>query len=68
MTATTPGGSLLVLAVILPVGGMLAAFVLGGRAAERLALAVLGLGAALALAIDAAVLRGGAPLAYLNPV
>jgi formate hydrogenlyase subunit 3/multisubunit Na+/H+ antiporter MnhD subunit len=65
MTATTPGGSLLVLALILPVGGMLLAFVLGGRAAERLALAVLGLGALLACLVAGAVYRAGAPLAYL---
>jgi formate hydrogenlyase subunit 3/multisubunit Na+/H+ antiporter MnhD subunit len=65
MTMTTPWGGLLVLALVLPVGGMLVAFVLGGRAAERVALAVLALGVLLALLVDAAVLRGGAPLAYL---
>ena len=65
MTATTPLGGLLVLVLILPVGGMLIAFVLGGRAAERLAIALLVLGAVLALAVDAAVLRARAPLVYL---
>ena len=64
MSPAMQGGSLLVLALILPVGGMLAAFVLGGRAAERIALATLGFGALLALLVAAAVYRAGAPLAY----
>jgi formate hydrogenlyase subunit 3/multisubunit Na+/H+ antiporter MnhD subunit len=58
------GGGLLVLALILPTGGMLAAFVLGGRAAERLALALLGAGAVLALLIAVAVLAAGRPLLH----
>jgi formate hydrogenlyase subunit 3/multisubunit Na+/H+ antiporter MnhD subunit len=61
---TTPDGGLLVLALMLPVTGMLLAFVLGGRPAEKLALAVLAAGAVLAVTIDAAVLRAGAPLVY----
>ncbi len=64
MSPATPGGSLLVLALVLPVAAMLVAFVLGGRAAERLALAALGLGALLAMLVAAAVYRAGAPLAY----
>jgi formate hydrogenlyase subunit 3/multisubunit Na+/H+ antiporter MnhD subunit len=62
MTGAAP--SLLVLALLLPVTGMLVAFVLGGRAAERIALALLGAHVAIALAVDAAVLRAGAPLHY----
>jgi formate hydrogenlyase subunit 3/multisubunit Na+/H+ antiporter MnhD subunit len=65
MTATTPGGWLLVLALVLPVGGMLVAFVLGGRSAERIALAVLGLGMVLAWLIAAGVYAARAPLVYL---
>ena len=33
----TPGGSLLVLALVVPVAGMLLAFVAGGRHVERIA-------------------------------
>ena len=53
MTPAIPGSGLLVPALVLPVGEMLAAFVLGGRAAERLALPVLGLSALLAWLIAA---------------
>ncbi|RAI59207.1 complex I subunit 5 family protein [Roseicella frigidaeris] len=65
MTATTPAGWLLVVALVLPVAGMLLAFVLGGRAAERLALLLLGLGVGVGVAVSAAVLRMGAPIVYL---
>jgi multicomponent Na+:H+ antiporter subunit D len=65
MIATTPGGVLLVIALLLPVTGMLIAFVLGGRAAERLAIAVLALGAVVALLIALALLRAQAPLVYV---
>ncbi|TCZ64829.1 complex I subunit 5 family protein [Roseicella aquatilis] len=64
MSGTTPGGWLLVLALALPVGGMLLAFALGGRTAERIALGVLGLGTVLAGMIAAEVYAAGAPLAY----
>ena len=65
MTAsTTPGGFLLVLAILLPVGGVLLSFVLGGRFAERVALAVTPFGLALALAIAARVAHSGQPLVY----
>ncbi|MEN0072878.1 MAG: proton-conducting transporter membrane subunit [Paracraurococcus sp.] len=63
--ASTPGASLLVLALVLPVAGILLAVVLGGRAAERIALAVLGLGALIACLIALAVTRAGVPLVYL---
>jgi multicomponent Na+:H+ antiporter subunit D len=65
MTATTPGGALLVLALLLPVTGMLVAFVLGGRAAERVAIGVLATGAVVALLIVLGLLRAQAPLVYL---
>ncbi len=49
---TTPYGYLLVLAILLPFAGVMAGFVLGGRHAQRVALAtlVLGLGVAVAIA------------------
>jgi formate hydrogenlyase subunit 3/multisubunit Na+/H+ antiporter MnhD subunit len=62
---TTPGGALLVLALVLPVVGLLLAFAAGGRHAERLVLATLPLGVAFAIAIVATMLRAGAPLVYV---
>lgn len=56
------GGNLLVLALMLPVASLMLAFVLGGRHAERIALATLPIGLAVAVAIAAAVLHGEAPL------
>jgi len=53
---------LLVLALVLPTTAMLLAFAIGGRWAGRIALATLAAGAVLALLVDAAVLRAGAPL------
>ncbi len=53
---------LLPLAILLPATAMLLAFAIGGRWAGRLALGALGTGAALALLVDAAGLRAGAPL------
>jgi multicomponent Na+:H+ antiporter subunit D len=52
-SATTAGGFLLVLAIILPVAGVLLSLVLGGRHAERIALALMpaGLGVAAAIAV-----------------
>lgn len=55
---------LLVLLLVLPVLAMLLGFVLGGRAAERIALLTLPLGLALALAVAALVLDQGTPLSY----
>jgi formate hydrogenlyase subunit 3/multisubunit Na+/H+ antiporter MnhD subunit len=63
--ATTPGGALLVLALVLPVASLLLAFAAGGRLAERVVLATLPLGLALAVAIGATVLRDDRPLVYL---
>jgi len=48
---TTTGGFLLVLALILPVGAVLLAFVAGGRHVERVAFATMPLGFAIAVAI-----------------
>ena len=60
----TYGGPLLVLAILLPVIGVLLSFVLGGRFAERVALVLAPLGLALALAIAFLVWRSGAPVVY----
>src|SRR5262249_10667685 len=62
---TTPGGSLLVVALVLPVAGMLVAFAAGGRHTERIVLATLPAGLLIAGAIVVALLRAGAPLVYL---
>lgn len=61
----TPWGLLPVLAVMLPVLGMILALPLGARGAERLTLALLPVGLALAGGTAAAVLGGGAPLRHL---
>ncbi|MGO9390559.1 complex I subunit 5 family protein [Rhodoblastus sp.] len=60
----TPGGPLLVLAILAPVAGILLSFALGGRFAERVALALTPIGLALALAIAFLVWRSGAPVVY----
>ena len=62
--ATTGGGYLLVLAVIVPVIGMLASLVIGGRHAERIALALMPAGIGLSLAIAIEVWVTGQPLVY----
>src|SRR5215510_14196242 len=62
---TTPGGSLLVLAVLMPFVGVLAGLVFGGRYAQRVALVILLPGLGLALAIADALARSGDTLVYL---
>ena len=62
--AATAGGSLLVLAILLPVAGILLSFVLGGRFAERVALGIMPVGLAIAIAIAVLVWRSGAPIVY----
>ncbi|MBX3734515.1 MAG: NADH-quinone oxidoreductase subunit J [Verrucomicrobiae bacterium] len=62
---TTPGGFLLVLALMTPVLGALAGFVFGGRAAERLAVLMAPIGLAISLSILAMVLRTDAALVYV---
>jgi multicomponent Na+:H+ antiporter subunit D len=63
--ATTNGGFLLVLSVVVPVVGILLAFAAGGRRAERIALATMPLGLVIAAAILVALRRVDAPLVYL---
>src|SRR5262245_34009934 len=63
--ATTNGGFLLVLAVVVPVVGVLLAFATGGRQAERISLATMPLGLVIAAAILVALQRVDAPLVYL---
>jgi formate hydrogenlyase subunit 3/multisubunit Na+/H+ antiporter MnhD subunit len=65
MPGSTPGGFLLVLALVLPVMGVLLGLVLGGRHVERIALVLMPIGLVLALAIAAAVLRADAALVYV---
>jgi multicomponent Na+:H+ antiporter subunit D len=61
---STAAGSLLPLAIILPVGGVLFALLLGGRAAERIALAVMPAGIMLSAAIAVGVWRSRGALTY----
>ncbi len=60
----TAGGFLLVLAIMLPIAGVLLQFMLGGRQAERIALLVMPAGLAVAVAVTAALVRSGRPLVY----
>jgi formate hydrogenlyase subunit 3/multisubunit Na+/H+ antiporter MnhD subunit len=64
MTAT-PGGLLLVLAVMVPFVGVLAGFALGGRNAQRVAMVTIAAGLGVAIAIAAAMSRAGAALVYV---
>jgi multicomponent Na+:H+ antiporter subunit D len=61
---TTPGGSLLVLAILLPCAGIILSFVLGGRNAERVALGLMPFGFAIACAIAFHVVSAGKPIIY----
>lgn len=63
--AATPGGFLLVLAVMLPVVAVLAMLAFGPRQTARIALITLAAGLAVAIAIVAELLRTGAALSYL---
>ncbi|MCO5091060.1 proton-conducting transporter membrane subunit [Bosea sp. (in: a-proteobacteria)] len=63
--ATTPGGFLLVLAVILPVCAVLAILACGPRHAARIAVVALAAGAAVAIAIAAELVTSGAALTYV---
>jgi multicomponent Na+:H+ antiporter subunit D len=62
---TTPGGLLLVLAVLVPFVGVMAGLVLGGRNPQRIALLTLVAGLGLALAIADVYLRSGNAVGYL---
>lgn len=63
--ATTAGGFLLVLAIILPVAGVLLSLVLGGRHAEHIALALMPAGLGVAAVIAVLLWRSGKPLVYI---
>ncbi len=63
--ATTAGGFLLVLSLVVPLAGVLLAFLFGGRQVERIALGTMPLGLAIAVAIVIAMRQAGAPLVYL---
>jgi formate hydrogenlyase subunit 3/multisubunit Na+/H+ antiporter MnhD subunit len=65
VAGSTPGGALVVWALIFPAAGALLALVLGGRRAERVALALMPVGLGLAIAIAAGVLRANAALVYV---
>jgi formate hydrogenlyase subunit 3/multisubunit Na+/H+ antiporter MnhD subunit len=65
VAVSTPGGALLVWALIFPAAGVLLALVLGGRHAERIVLALMPVGLGLAIAIAAGVLRADAALVYV---
>src|SRR6516225_9535397 len=62
--SATAGGFLLVLAIVLPISGVLLSLVLGGRHAERITLIVMPAVLAVALAIAAAVWRTHNVLQY----
>jgi multicomponent Na+:H+ antiporter subunit D len=64
METTTSGGYLLVLAVLLPVAGIILSFTTGGRNAERISLSLTPFGIALAGAIALQVGREGKPVYY----
>jgi multicomponent Na+:H+ antiporter subunit D len=63
--AATPGGFLLILAIVIPCTGMLLSLVFGGRHVECIALAVTFACVGVAIAIAAGVLRTGKALVYL---
>jgi multicomponent Na+:H+ antiporter subunit D len=65
LAAPTPGGSLLVLAILLPVAGIILSFALGGRHAARITLGIAPLGLALAVAIAARIVETGKPVVYM---
>ncbi|HEX5675578.1 MAG TPA: hypothetical protein VFX83_09365, partial [Azonexus sp.] len=62
---TTSGGFLLVVALMLPLVGVLLALVLGGRNARRVVFLTLPLGLALAVAIAVEAMQTGHQLVYL---
>jgi multicomponent Na+:H+ antiporter subunit D len=63
--AATAGGFLLVLAIVLPVAGVLLSLALGGRYAERIALGLMPAGLGIAIAITVLLWRSGEPLVYV---
>jgi formate hydrogenlyase subunit 3/multisubunit Na+/H+ antiporter MnhD subunit len=65
LDAATAGGALLVLSIFVPVASVLLAFVSGGRNVERIALATLPAGLAIAVAIAMAKGQSSASIVYL---
>jgi multicomponent Na+:H+ antiporter subunit D len=63
--ATTADGFLLVLAIVLPVIGILLLFACGGRYVERIVLFVIPIGLGVAVVVFTAVWRSGRPLIYI---
>src|SRR5262245_35856755 len=61
----TTGGFLLVLSLVVPISGVLLAFAAGGRHVERVTLATMPFGFAIAVAIVIALPQQGGPLVYL---
>ncbi|HET7880628.1 MAG TPA: proton-conducting transporter membrane subunit [Acetobacteraceae bacterium] len=61
----SPIGFLLVLAIALPAGGVALSLLLGGRGAQRLAMATMPLGVAVALVVAGNIWRSGRSLTYL---
>jgi multicomponent Na+:H+ antiporter subunit D len=62
---TNPGGLLLVLAVLVPFAGVLAGLAFGGRGPQRVAMATLAAGLAIAIAIANALVRSGNAVVYI---
>ncbi len=62
---TTPGGWLLVLAVLAPFVGVLAGFALGGRHAQRVASLTMPVGLAVAAGIASTLVQSGETVVYL---
>ncbi len=65
VAVSTPGGALLVCALMLPAAGALLGLALGGRHAERIVLALMPVGLGLAIAIAAEILHAEAALVYV---
>jgi formate hydrogenlyase subunit 3/multisubunit Na+/H+ antiporter MnhD subunit len=65
LDATTSTGFLLVLSIVVPVAGVLLAFVLGDRYARLVAFAVIPLGLAVTVAILAVLPQSDGPIVYL---
>jgi formate hydrogenlyase subunit 3/multisubunit Na+/H+ antiporter MnhD subunit len=65
LDTNSANGFLLVLAIALPASGVALSLTLGGRGAQRLALAIMPAGLAVALAIAGDIWRSGEPLTYL---
>jgi multicomponent Na+:H+ antiporter subunit D len=65
LDAVTTGGFLLVLALVVPLAGVLLAFAAGGRQVERISLGTMPLGLAIAAAIAGVMWQTRTPLVYL---